>query len=118
MTKKKRHDPFCKQGRTGLKGKGHVYFVMGVRTNLVKIGFSQDAFRRIRSVAQGCSESINADLVILGTRADEKALHKRFAKHRVKGEWFEDCDEITAYVKECHRRSDICVYSNPWNAIL
>lgn len=73
-------------GRTSV-----VYFVrLG---NRIKIGWSTNLAQRLSNLQP---EEVLA--VIPGDTTLERELHRRFAKHRVVGEWFEDCPSIRAYI--------------------
>lgn len=67
-----------------------VYFIEGVGTGRVKIGFAKDPEQR-RKAFQPCSP-VELKLLATGTcRSDryvERVLHERFAAHRLHGEWF------------------------------
>lgn len=75
--------------------KGAVYAICNYNTGLTKIGISKQPKRRLRQIylASGC----DVDFLIwnditysceLTAEEIEKALHKKYAKHRVVGEWF------------------------------
>jgi hypothetical protein len=79
------------------KANGFVYFIQG--GDLVKIGYTTNIRQRLYDL----QTSAPIDLVLLGlipgTRALEKEYHKRFAAHRVRGEWFsavvvDECPEV------------------------
>jgi hypothetical protein len=78
-------------------GKCYVYFIGGEGTP-VKIGLSNQPYERLAALqtAHWCKLSILAK--VEGKLADEKALHARFAAHRLHGEWFTRCPEIDAEI--------------------
>jgi hypothetical protein len=47
----------------------------------------------------GTPKRLEIYLVIPGSRADERALHQRFAKYRLKGEWFLFADELADWIE-------------------
>lgn len=67
----------------------------------VKIGFSE---RNIQGRIDSFRTLTPFPVEILGTMAGglpfEAKLHKRFSKHRMQGEWFRLCREITEYIAE------------------
>lgn len=65
----------------------------------VKIGLSQDFRKRRISIQQYLPLKLETYLVIPGTRTDEQALHDKFAKYRLHGEWFLFADEIADWVE-------------------
>lgn len=79
---------------------GWVYFMLGEDTGRWKIGHAKDVEKRLKAFMTGCSEELSVYGVIPAVKpvALERALHKRFAKHRLHGEWFAHADEITDFV--------------------
>lgn len=75
-----------------------VYFV-GSDLGPIKIGMAEDVQKRLASI-QACSPS---PLTLLATCGggikQERIYHKRFATHRLHGEWFEPHDDILAEVE-------------------
>lgn len=84
-----------------------VYFLRS--QGFVKIGYATDLVRRMEALQ--IANPIDLELVLfLQTRtlSDavtlERALHRRFAQHRHRGEWFRDCPEIGAFAAaELHK---------------
>jgi hypothetical protein len=73
-----------------------VYFALfGER---IKIGTTTNPARRLANLPY---EEILC--VIPGDRTTEREMHRRFAAHRIQGEWFHDCQEIRAYIAEAKR---------------
>jgi hypothetical protein len=67
----------------------------------VKIGRSHDPDDRISRLQCAMPYEIEEITILSGKGWDEKAWHKRFASRRVRGEWFQWCDEIKdAVVRE------------------
>jgi len=70
-----------------MKREGFVYLCRNNRNGLTKIGFS-----KVPDFRESTLQSEEPDVAMLcqmrGTMADEKNLHKLYAKHRVRGEWF------------------------------
>lgn len=71
---------------------GWVYFVLGEDSGRFKIGRAVDVEKRFRSLRTGCPEELSVYGVMpaVDPVALERALHKRFARYRVRGEWFFD----------------------------
>ena len=67
---------------------GYVYFFQAADTR-VKIGKSEDPRRRLRDL-----KSLAGKLTVLGVMpsdeplAEERSIHRKFAKHHIEGEWF------------------------------
>ena len=66
---------------------GSVYFLLGKTTNLVKIGYSVDVERRIKSM-QLSEETELIHVITEVTQSKEKELHRQFEHLREIGEWF------------------------------
>lgn len=78
---------------------GWVYFIGEGFMRPVKIGWAADPERRLC----GLQIASPADLSLLaqqaGTIVDERALHRRFATTRLRGEWFAWSEDIAAHIK-------------------
>lgn len=74
---------------------GWVYFMLGENTGQWKIGHAKDVYARLKMVQTGCSDrlSVYGMIPAVEPRKLERALHKRFARFRLHGEWFKDDDE-------------------------
>lgn len=73
-----------------------VYFLEG--ESCIKIGFSANPEARIKHLQTASSGAIKLLGTIAGERWAEKALHKRLAPYRRRGEWFDDHLEVTRTV--------------------
>lgn len=75
---------------------GTIYFIQaGDTSGPVKIGYTKN----LAAVRKSCAQTYNhMELHVLaeasGTRDQEKALHKRFERANIRGEWFEPSPEI------------------------
>ena len=78
----------------------HVYFIESESAGLIKIGRSVNPVSRFNAIRTMSPDK----LVLLGsapeTVCSESELHKKFAKHRRHGEWFEDVPEIRDLIAE------------------
>lgn len=78
---------------------GYVYFL---RTgNAVKIGFSTNPGRRMKSIQTGCPEPARLVKVVRGRPWTEKKFHARFAEYRTGGEWFDLRGRLAKYLEGC-----------------
>lgn len=84
------------------KGKSYIYFARS--GNAVKIGISCAPTKRLKSMATGNHGEMKLLGIIPGNRAREVAMHKKFKKYRIKGEWFHLVPEITKYVAGVKKR--------------
>ena len=55
----------------------------------IKVGFATDVFQRLAEVQVGSPHRVTIAGVIPGTRATEKAMHRRLAEFKHRGEWFQ-----------------------------
>jgi hypothetical protein len=76
---------------------GDLYFVRAGWA--IKIGRTTNFKSRLRFIQAHTHEKVECLALIEGEGWREKALHKRFAKHRLRGEWFERCPEIEAKIE-------------------
>jgi hypothetical protein len=77
----------------------YIYFIKA--DDRVKIGFSHDPLKRMKELQTGQHRSLRLMGVIEGSLGDEKALHKRFAQYRTRGEWFRLSEEVIGFI-ECN----------------
>lgn len=70
----------------------YIYFI--AHLGRIKIGTSKHPKDRIASLAAHYQEPIVFVGCIIGDRAREQAIHQDLAEHRLRGEWFRDCEEV------------------------
>lgn len=76
---------------------GFIYFL---RCNdFIKVGFSRYPKPRITRLACANPYPVAVAAVFPGTEADERQLHRLFAPHRVRGEWFSSHPDIEETIK-------------------
>ena len=95
----------------------YTYFIIENEDNdihRIKIGFSKDPKKRIRTLQTGSSRK----LALMGWiesegKTLEQSLHKKYEDYRLNGEWFsiEPCD-VLEELKAQSTSSFICVQSN------
>lgn len=61
----------------------------------MKIGFSTDPLSRMRGLLTGVGDPIRRVVVLPGTPALERALHKELSGLRTRGEWFRNSLSVT-----------------------
>jgi hypothetical protein len=77
------------QNATALSLSGpRVYFVQSVEGGLVKIGFTRKLQERIGTLNRMGAAALSFLGSLAGDRELEQSLHERFARARVRGEWF------------------------------
>lgn len=80
------------------KHKPQVYFLRKGDTDHVKIGFSCRLNMRISGLRSSNSDKLHLLATVSGGREAEGRLHKRFARHRIKGEWYRLEGKLAEYV--------------------
>ncbi|MEX1059424.1 MAG: GIY-YIG nuclease family protein [Methyloceanibacter sp.] len=74
-----------------------IYFI-STDDEFIKIGFTTNLRERIRSLRTASPKRLRVHVAIPGTRDDERELHRRFAVHHVRGEWFKFSDAIADFI--------------------
>jgi transcriptional regulator with XRE-family HTH domain len=80
------------------------YFIEAVGVNRIKIGavvndgpeWRMRAHRRCLSLNIGSPVPLR--LILATTRVSEKSIHNKFARFRVKGEWFDGAPELWCFI--------------------
>lgn len=82
-----------------------IYFIQAEGIGHVKIGYTDgdDVSDRAAALQTGSPVPLRVLGTILGTLEDEKNLHRRFAAHRVHGEWFKPVPELLALFTAAER---------------
>lgn len=75
-----------------------IYFIRDPLSRRVKIGLSDDPWKRLAYIQIGCPSDLELAGVEPGEEAREKALHQQFAAYRVRGEWFSETAELAQYI--------------------
>jgi len=65
----------------------------------VKIGFTKHVANRVYSLEGGLPSKLTLYASFRGSQRQERAFHKRFAKHRKNGEWFINDGELAAWIR-------------------
>jgi len=71
-----------------------IYFVAGKGTNLVKIGRTESLKDRMVSLQTSSPVELNYIALLQDNPSLEKELHDHFDFCRIRGEWFEICDDL------------------------
>ena len=79
------------------KVKGYIYYILC--GEMLKIGYSKDINRRMKTFKTGNPNELKLLLYHEGTTDTEWFLHKRFEQYRKQGtEWFEFSNKIRQYI--------------------
>jgi hypothetical protein len=83
-------------GRADIPGPGVsvVYVMQATWGGPVKIGFSTDLAGRLDALQGGYPWTLCVRRWFTGTFEDERELHQRLDVYRMRGEWFEDTEEV------------------------
>ena len=91
-----------------------VYFIAARELGMVKIGFSRDPVARLKQMQTGNSALLTIETVINGNMREERAIHRLFLRHRIRGEWFALVSEIDDFIKD-PRFSFVADHGQPKN---
>lgn len=76
-----------------------VYLILCPKTRTCKIGYASVPENRLCQLQTGNPFALELVATIPGEIVDEKLLHKKFEKYKLKGEWFEYNSEIKEHFK-------------------
>lgn len=91
--------------------KGFVYFVQGVVTRLIKIGWTADVKRRLAALRLASPDQLILLGLIRTHREFEKLLHKKCKNICVHGEWFRATSQLESLIGRLLSRRgsiDVC----------
>ena len=81
-------------------GESSVYFVQENSSGAIKIGVAKNVNKRVQNMAVSTPHLLAVLAVIDGDQVVEQTLHHRFARARIRGEWFRPVPELLAYIAE------------------
>jgi hypothetical protein len=76
-----------------------VYFIADGAGH-VKIGYAENVGARLTELQTGNAHPLTVLATVRGSCGLERALHARFADHRIRGEWFRLVPEIMEYIDQ------------------
>lgn len=83
-----------------------VYFITAGDEGPIKIGFASRLRNRLHGLQTGNHERLKVlGWISQGTKEIESGLHRSLYRYRVRGDWFESCDEVWAVIAN-HARTD------------
>lgn len=82
----------------GVDPDGEVYFVEA--GPFVKIGYSRKSTKRFTELQTSCPYEIKLLGFVRGSIGYERRLHRIFAKHHARGEWFHLSDDLRKSIQE------------------
>jgi hypothetical protein len=77
-----------------------VYFIRAGKDGPIKIGHGSNPERRLRNLQTGTHAVLEIVAVIAGGEHEEAQLHARFARSRIRREWFEPSPDLLALIAE------------------
>ena len=79
-----------------MKNVSYTYWIFDRKNMAVKVGTSHDPLQRLKQLQT--SNSIELKLVGMTNKLKEKDVHKLYAKHHLKGEWYKMNSEIQRHI--------------------
>lgn len=80
--------------------KGYVYFIQAGDDGPIKVGYTTHPEIRLGRLQVANPETLHLRAVIwVRERGVEVSLHKEFAAHRIRGEWFHPHSDLWAYIR-------------------
>ena len=80
---------------------GYIYFLLSDKHNALKIGFTRNNLKqRLKDYFTHTPYDYDVLGAIKGTMMDERILHRRFVRYKIRGEWFNYSDELREYVEK------------------
>lgn len=84
---------------TPVKKSGYIYFLLSEKMDAVKIGFTRGKIeKRLREWKTWHPYDFDVLKVLEGTMIEERLLHRRFWKDKIRGEWFRYSEELKEYI--------------------
>ena len=80
-----------------------IYVISAVGTEYVKIGIAKNPIKRMNDLQIGVPMLLVLIAVADWPHAMEKRIHRVLADHRVRGEWFANCDKIASMINHMQR---------------
>lgn len=81
-----------------------VYFVRHGTSKRIKIGRAINVERRMKSLAHPLMPALKLLATMPGGKDEEREMHRRFAEHRINGEWFMLEGELAKFVASLRKR--------------
>lgn len=75
-----------------------VYFA--ATKTAIKIGVSRNVRARIQTLQTACADELSLLATIKGNSATESGFHLMLSEHRLRGEWFKDCEQVRMAIND------------------
>lgn len=84
----------AERGVSKLSTPGHIYFIEARLCRAIKIGWATDPKKRLANLQSVCPDQLELLFSEPGNGREEADLHAKFARHRMRGEWFKAHPDI------------------------
>lgn len=81
-----------------------VYVIQIGSDGPVKIGTARDVGKRLSQLQGASVELLHLRAAVRGGMELEKKLHRDLSRHRLRGEWFQMCEEVAALIETADNR--------------
>lgn len=79
-------------------GEPHIYFIQAGKDGPIKIGIALNVRQRLNTLQVASAEKLTLLYSQPGIPALEKAFHREWAEHHLRGEWFKPARDILIYI--------------------
>ena len=94
--------------RSELKGGKVIYFIRNGEDGPIKVGYTEDnAEYRLKSLQTGNPDELTLLGEIYGSKDDERKIHKKFEKHKLRGEWFNPENDLLSFISNKIEKADL-----------
>lgn len=84
-----------------------IYFLRAKDSGNIKIGYSTNPEQRKAGLQSAHYEELEFVGLMDGTIDDETVIKRRFAKHKIRGEWYSPHQEILDFIATNANRTDV-----------
>ncbi len=84
-----------------------VYFIQAVDGGPIKIGWAEVPKCRLADIQIGNPQQLVIVGILNGGERREREIHTRFRHLRIRGEWFENDDELVAFINEARAEASV-----------
>ena len=78
----------------------YVYFIQSEKGGAIKIGLSKNPEERLNELQPSTPYKLKLLAKIKGNVRKERELHRKFARYRIQGEWFEAHTDLLSYIEQ------------------
>ncbi len=97
----KRQSPFGKEAPVKIEKTerdGEVYFILDKARKCIKIGFSKNPEKRLKSLQTGSGSKLSLLKTVSGTYSLESKYKRQFASLKIQGEWYKATKELQDFI--------------------